>query len=83
MTSSKYIYVIINQKGTTMSLSDIQNMPLEERLYLMEQLWDSFKYEKEIVNPPVWHKDVLSQRLEKYEKGEVELLSLEELKSSL
>ena len=66
-----------------MSLSDIQNMPLEERLYLMEQLWDSFKYEKETVNPPAWHKDVLSQRLEKYEKGEVELLSLEELKLSL
>jgi len=66
-----------------MSLSDIQNMPLEERLYLMEQLWDSFKYEKESVNPPDWHKDVLIDRLKKYENGEVQLLSLEELKSSL
>ncbi len=66
-----------------MSLSDIQNMPLGERLYLMEQLWDSFKYEKETVSPPDWHKDVLSQRLEKYENGEVQLLSLEELKSSI
>ena len=66
-----------------MLLSDIQNMPLEERWYLMEQLWDSFKHEKETVNPPDCHKDVLSQRLEKYEKGEVQLLSLEELKLSL
>jgi hypothetical protein len=43
---------MINQKGATMSLSDIQNMPLEERL-------------------------------RQYEDGELELLSLEELKQSL
>jgi len=66
-----------------MSLSDIQNMPLEERLHLMEQLWDSFKYEKEEVAPPAWHQDVLSERMTKYKNGELELISLEELKQSL
>ena len=66
-----------------MSLSDIQNIPLEERLYLMEQLWDSFKYEKETVKPPEWHKEILDERLQKFENVEVKLLSIEELKSSL
>jgi len=66
-----------------MSLSDIQKMPLEERLYLMEQLWDSFKYEKETVAPPEWHKEILDERLQKYENGEVQLLSMDDLKSSL
>ena len=66
-----------------MSLSDIQNMPLEERLYLMEQLWDSFKYEKQDVAPPLWHKDVLSERKQQYQNGELELISLEALKASV
>ena len=66
-----------------MSLSDIQNIPLGERLYLMEQLWDSFKYEKETVKPPEWHKEILDERLQKFENAEVKLLSIEELKSSL
>lgn len=72
-----------NQKEPSMSLYDIQNMPLEERLYLMEQLWDSFKYEKEEVPPPAWHKDILDERMQKYENGELALISLDTLKQSI
>ena len=66
-----------------MSLNDIRKMPLEERLYLMEQLWDSFKYEKEDVAPPAWHEDILDERIKRYENGELKLISLSELKQSL
>ena len=65
-----------------MSLSDINNMPLEERMYLMEQLWDSFKYETKDIKPPSWHKDVLDARRERYKNGELNLISLNELKQS-
>ena len=53
-------------------------MPLAERMHLMEQLWDSFKYEA----PPSWHKDVLDKRKERYDNGELKLISLYELKQS-
>jgi len=65
-----------------MSLSDINNMPLAERIYLMEQLWDSFKYEAKDVEPPSWHKDILDKRKECYDNGELNLISLDELKQS-
>lgn len=65
-----------------MSLSDIANMPLVERMHLMEQLWESFKYEVEDIAPPLWHKDVLDKRRKRYENGELDLISLDELKLS-
>ncbi|NKQ41564.1 MAG: addiction module protein [Sulfurovum sp.] len=65
-----------------MSLSDVNNMPLAERMHLMEQLWDSFKYEAKDVAPPAWHKDVLDKRKERYGNRELKLISLDELKQS-
>ncbi len=65
-----------------MSLSDINQMPLAERIHLMEQLWDSFKYETKDIKPPLWHKDVLDNRKERYENGELNLILLDELKQS-
>ena len=65
-----------------MSLSDITKMPLSERIYLMEQLWDSFKYDNKAVEPPAWHKNVLDDRRKKYDNGELNLISLDDLKKS-
>lgn len=63
-----------------MSTNDIYQLSPEERLFLIDQLWDSLD-EKEIISPD-WHKEVLDKRAEKHKEGKSKLISLEELKQS-
>ena len=65
-----------------MSLNDINKMPIEERLHLMEQLWDSFRHEDKEIDSPLWHKDVLDARKKEYENGKLKSITLDELKQS-
>ncbi len=61
-----------------MSLNDLQNLPATEKLHLIEQLWDGLS-EQDIISPD-WHREILKDRRERYENGEITLISLEELK---
>ena len=65
-----------------MVVNDILHMSLEQKLYFMEQLWDSLRQEQQNETTPSWHKDILQNRKESYEKGDLKVISLEELKSS-
>ncbi len=65
-----------------MSLSDINSMSLAQKMYLMEQLWDSFKQNETRLASPAWHEKVLANRRERYERGELKTLSLDEVKAS-
>jgi putative addiction module component (TIGR02574 family) len=65
-----------------MVVNDILHMNLEQKLYFMEQLWDSLRQEQQNETTPSWHKDILQNRKESYEKGDLKVISLEELKSS-
>ena len=65
-----------------MFLNDINKMSITERMYLMEQLWDSFKQNEEALVTPSWHEEVLIERKKRYENGEIKILSLDELKAS-
>jgi len=58
------------------SASDIEQMPLEERLQAMELLWASLKQTPDGVPSPAWHGEVLADRLSKIERGEGEFLIL-------
>jgi putative addiction module component (TIGR02574 family) len=65
-----------------MSLHDLKQMSVNERIYLMEQLWASFQYDDHKIDSPTWHKEILSDRKERYKKGQLKLFSLDELKQS-
>ena len=65
-----------------MSISDINSMSLSQKMYLMEQLWDSFKQNETQLASPAWHKEVLESRRERYERGEIQKLSLDEVRAS-
>ncbi|MCL4215685.1 MAG: addiction module protein [Candidatus Hydrogenedentes bacterium] len=41
-------------------------MPLEQRLQLVEAIWDSIAAVPDAVNVPEWHRDELDRRLEAY-----------------
>ena len=64
-----------------MSLNEIKDMPLRERLQMMEVLLDSFRYDdEESFASPQWHQDVLKARLDAIEKGDTRSFDLEEIK---
>ena len=65
-----------------MSISDIDSMSLVQKMYLMEQLWDSMKQNKTQLPSPSWHEEILSSRRERYDRGELKTLSMDELKAS-
>ena len=62
-----------------MSINDIKNMPLQERMQLMEALWDSFVHDDATASP-LWHKEILDNRTQKMQEGTVKTYTLAELK---
>jgi len=56
-------------------------MTLEERLRLMEMLWDSVSRSSTEPASPEWHGKVLSSRLEKLKSGKAEILTIEQVKT--
>lgn len=59
----------------------IAKMNTVERLQAMEILWDALLYDKNNVQSPDWHHDVLEERKKRIEEGTAEFLSLQELKA--
>ena len=64
-----------------MTVADISEMTVLERIQTMEALWDSLTHESTDIESPPWHKGVLADRKEKIDSGKAEFISLEELKS--
>lgn len=57
-----------------MSNIEIAAMPIVERIQLMEVLWDSMCSETSgVLDVPLWHRDVLAERLQKFDNGEEEI----------
>ncbi len=71
------------KKGVLMSISDIKKMPFVERVHLMEQIWDTLRDESNQRESPAWHEDILKERKEAYDSGEVKSYTLEEIKQKL
>jgi putative addiction module component (TIGR02574 family) len=49
-----------------LSASDIAQMPVDERIQLVEDIWDSIAELPEAVKVPDWHKEELEMRLDAY-----------------
>lgn len=63
-----------------MRVNEITQMPIEERLALMEELWVSFERENLEHPTPAWHQEVLIERERKKEK---KFIPLDEVKQNL
>ena len=48
----------------TLSAAQLIEMPVEQRIQLVEDIWDSIAEVPESVSIPDWHKKELEQRLE-------------------
>jgi len=62
-----------------MSINDIKNMPIQERMHLMEAIWESFVHD-DATSSPVWHKEILDNRTKLMQTENVKTYSIDELK---
>ena len=68
-----------------MTLADfpqLKELPARQKLKLAEELWFD-GVSDEALPVPGWHKEVLSQRMAAYKKGELKTISVVELKRRL
>jgi putative addiction module component (TIGR02574 family) len=52
-----------------MTTIDIAELPVAEKLRLMERLWDALRAQAESAVVPAWHQEVLAQRLQRLDSG--------------
>lgn len=65
-----------------MFTAKIEEMPVNERIILMEDIWDSLCHEKKEIESPSWHKEILDERVSLINSGKASFMSIQELKSA-
>ncbi|MGK5091027.1 addiction module protein [Deltaproteobacteria bacterium TL4] len=65
-----------------MTITEIKNMSMIERLQSMEVLWDSLLENESEIESPEWHGEILAERKKQIESGRAEFVTLESLKLS-
>ena len=65
------------------TISEIKQMSKEEKLLLMETLWQQLSVDEEQVEVPESHKKMLEDRSAMAEKGEAEFLDWEQAKRQI
>jgi putative addiction module component len=63
-----------------MEINEIRNMTVNQRILVMEQIWDSLIEDQYLPDSPPWHQDVLEHRRKRIESGDASFLSIAELK---
>jgi putative addiction module component (TIGR02574 family) len=62
------------------SMPDLDNLSAEERVAMMERLWDSLCREEEEPASPPWHEEILAARRDAMDTAAPKTLTLEELR---
>lgn len=65
------------------SASEIAEMPIDERIQLVEDIWDSIAESPEAVSVPEWHKEELEKRLDAYHATPTEQTPWSEVREKL
>lgn len=63
-----------------MSISNIQEMTVIERIHAMEMLWESLCGDDAGLPSPAWHKEVVDARKSLQDAGEATFVTLQQLK---
>jgi len=56
---------------------EVSELPLTEKLDLMEFLWEEIARDEAVVDTPEWRRDLLDEREAKIQSGEAEFISWE------
>lgn len=66
-----------------MSIDEIKQLDVTERILLVEEIWDSIANEQENVGLCEYEKEVLDARLASLEKDSYTLMSWDEIKNKI
>jgi putative addiction module component len=61
----------------------LSEVTLEEKLQVMEALWDDLSRDPEALKSPAWHEDVLREREERLAAGEADFVDWEQAKTDI
>ena len=61
----------------------LSEMTLEEKLQIMEALWDDLSRDPDALESPAWHEDILRARQERLASGEAEFVDWEQAKADI
>lgn len=68
---------------TTAEIENVLKMPLDQKILLVEDVWDSIRPQSKRIAVPDSHKKELDRRVEKYKKNSSALLTEEQLKQAV
>ncbi len=66
-----------------MSIAEIRQLPLGEKLQIMEALWEELSREPDQIPSPDWHGDVLLERERRVQEGTESFIDWETAKKQL
>jgi putative addiction module component (TIGR02574 family) len=66
-----------------MSIAEIRQLPLKDKLQVMEAIWEDLRSRADEVAVPGWHKELLDSRDEAVRSGKEEVLDWDAVKDSL
>ncbi len=61
----------------------LEEMSQEEKLLLLENIWDNLKESEESFSSPDWHQEILKKRKKKAEAGESEFIDWGKAKENI
>jgi putative addiction module component (TIGR02574 family) len=65
------------------SIGEIQQLSLSEKLQIMEAIWEDLRLHADQVAVPQWHKDLLDARRKAVDENREKILEWDEVKHSL
>ena len=68
---------------TTTEIDNVLKLPVEQRILLVEDVWDSIRPQSKRIPVPESHKQELDRRLEKYRHDPSALLNDQQLKQAV
>jgi len=68
---------------TAVEMEHVLEMPVEQKILFIEDVWDSIRPQSKQIPVPESHKQELERRFEKYKKNRSALLSDQQLKDRL
>ena len=75
---SKWEYIM-----TTTEIDNVLSLPVEQRILLVEDVWDSIRPQSQRIPVPDSHKQELDRRVEKYRHDPSALLNDQQLRQAL
>ena len=66
-----------------MSIAELRELPAQEKLEIIEQLWGDFAAGRETYTSPAWHSEALARTEADFQNGLIEAVAWEDAKAEL